>query len=111
MINKPWGYYENLYTEDKFQIKKIVIEKNQSPSYQYHHRRKEIWIVISGKGTLTLNDEEHSMNVGDIFEINPLDKHRPKCISEDNLVFVEIQTGESFDENDIVRLADIYGRT
>jgi hypothetical protein len=31
MINKPWGYYETLHTEDKFQIKKIVIEKNQSP--------------------------------------------------------------------------------
>jgi mannose-6-phosphate isomerase len=37
-------------------------------------------------------------------------QHRIENIGEEDLIFVEVQTGQSFDENDIVRVEDDYGR-
>ena len=47
-VEKPWGSYTNLIDESYTKVKKIVIKPGESPSYQYHFKRSEIWVVVNG---------------------------------------------------------------
>lgn len=109
--SRPWGNYTVLLDDDKCKVKKITINANQAPSYQYHHKRNEYWIVIKGKGTLKLDDEYKELKEGDSVFIPKLSKHQFKNTGDTDLEFIEIQTGEYFGEDDIVRLQDNYGRS
>lgn len=108
--NRPWGSYKILLDQENCKVKKILINVGQSPSYQYHFKRNEHWIVTKGNGTLKLNDEFIPMKEGDSVFIPKLSKHQFKNTGEIPLEFIEIQTGEYFGEDDIVRLEDKYGR-
>jgi mannose-6-phosphate isomerase-like protein (cupin superfamily) len=107
---RPWGTFENLYDEDDGKVKIITIYPGQSPSYQYHHKRGEVWTVLSGKGKLRLNDEYIEMLPGKTYEVPVGAHHQPINDGQENLVFVETQIGSYFGEDDIVRLEDKYGR-
>tara|TARA_R110001583_G_scaffold149076_3_gene301010 strand:- start:10873 stop:11247 length:375 start_codon:yes stop_codon:yes gene_type:complete len=107
---RPWGNFENLLDTGYCKVKQIIIKPNQAPSYQYHFKREEVWVVVQGKGELKLDDILSSVNVGDILHIPLKAKHQIKNIGEENLIFIEIQMGEYFGEDDIVRLEDNYGR-
>lgn len=110
VVNKPWGSYKVLAHEEKYQIKEITILPGQMPSYQSHKFRSELWVVVSGRGLLILSDNMVDMYSGTTFAIEVGEKHRPINNGIVPLVFIEIQTGSSFDENDIVRYDDIYSR-
>lgn len=111
IVLKPWGSYENLMDEDYTKVKKIVIKPGESPSYQYHYKRSEIWIVVKGTGEARVNETEIiHCEVGDIVYIDKESRHQITNIGNDDLVFVEIQLGDYFGEDDIVRLEDKYGR-
>ena len=109
--NRPWGNYTILLDQPDCKVKKITINVGQAPSYQYHFKRNEHWIVIHGNGTLVLDDKEHSLKEGDSVFIPKLSKHQFKNTGNTDLIFIEIQTGEYFGEDDIVRLQDNYGRS
>ena len=110
IIVKPWGSYENILEEDYTKVKKIVINPGESPSYQYHFKRSEIWVIVKGSAEIKIDDIVTTHNVGNIISIAKESKHCVTNIGEDDLVFVEIQLGESFEEEDIVRVEDKYGR-
>lgn len=107
---KPWGSFTNLMDESYTKVKKVVIKPGESPSYQYHFQRREIWIIVQGLAEVKIDDEKHVYTVGDIVNIPVLSKHQPKNIGFDDLIFVEVQLGDYFGEDDIVRLEDNYGR-
>jgi len=107
---RPWGTYEVLYDGDDCKVKKIVIHPGQNPSYQYHHKRREHWIMVAGKGKARINDELVPVTAGDVVDVPMLARHTIVNDSEEDLVFIEIQTGTYFGEDDIVRLEDKYGR-
>ena len=107
---KPWGKYLNILDEKYTKVKQIVIKPGESPSYQYHHKRSEIWVIVQGTVEVRLNDEIKTYEVGDVVTVPVGAKHQPKNIGEEDLVFIEIQLGEYFGEDDIVRLEDKYGR-
>ena len=107
---KPWGSFINILDEKYTKVKQIVIKPGESPSYQYHHKRSEIWIIVQGIAEVRLNDVTMIHGVGDIIQIPIEAKHQPKNIGDDDLIFIEIQMGEYFGEDDIVRLEDKYGR-
>ena len=109
-VSKPWGSYENLLDEEYTKVKKIVIKPGQSPSYQYHFKRSEIWVIVKGEAEVRMNDVVTRYGIGDVVTIPTEAKHQPKNVGDDDLVFVEIQLGEYFGEDDIVRLNDKYGR-
>ena len=109
-ILKPWGSYKNLMDEEYTKVKKIVINPGEAPSYQYHLKRSEIWIIVKGTAEIKINDVVTTHGVGDIIQIGKEEKHSVTNIGEDELVFVEVQLGEYFGEDDIVRLDDKYGR-
>ena len=107
---KPWGSYTNLLDEEYTKVKKIVIKPGESPSYQYHFKRSEVWVLVKGTGKVKIDDEVHYHREGDIVFIPKEAKHQITNIGEDNLIFIEVQLGEYFGEDDIVRLEDKYGR-
>jgi mannose-6-phosphate isomerase-like protein (cupin superfamily) len=102
--------YLNILDEEYTKVKQIVIKPGESPSYQYHHKRSEIWVIVKGTAEVRLDDEIKTYGVGDVVTVPVGSKHQPKNIGEEDLVFVEIQLGEYFGEDDIVRLEDKYGR-
>ena len=107
---RPWGTYEVLLDDDNCKVKKIIVNPGENPSYQYHHKRSEDWIVVSGTGEVSLDENSFIVVAGDRVHVPVLSKHTIKNCGEEDLVFIEIQTGSYFGEDDIVRLEDKYGR-
>ena len=111
-IKKPWGTYEVLYEDDKCKVKKIVIKPKQSLSYQYHKHRDEHWFGIEGNGMVIMDKYRDSICKGKSFDIIRGELHKVSNLSvEKDCVFIEIQTGDELDEEDIIRIDDQYGRT
>ena len=108
---RPWGTYEVLLDDDNCKVKKISVKPGESPSYQYHHKRAEDWIIIQGKGVVRLGGTKFEVFPGRSVHVPVLVKHSIKnTCQEEMLVFIEVQTGDYFGEDDIVRLEDKYGR-
>ncbi len=105
---RPWGNFEQFTLNEPTSVKVITAEPNQALSLQYHHKRDEFWYLVEGSGTVVLGDEEIPAKAGDEFFIPRGTKHRVKTGAE-RIRWLEISFGE-FDENDIVRLEDAYGR-
>jgi mannose-6-phosphate isomerase-like protein (cupin superfamily) len=66
--------------------------------------------VIKGSGIVTIDNETLECFSGRSFYIPRESKHRIECTGNKPLVFVEVQTGEYFGEDDIVRYEDDYDR-
>ena len=108
--NRPWGTFENLIDRDYCKVKEIIIKPGQAPSYQYHFKRSEIWVLTKGVGQLTLDDEQSDVKTGDVIYVPTEARHQIRNSGSEDLHFIEIQLGEYFGEDDIVRLRDDYGR-
>lgn len=110
-VQKPWGKYEVLHSDDFCQAKLITIKPQQRISYQFHYRRQEHWTIIRGVGEITINGEVQMVGPQTPIQIGYHVLHRLANTSEtEDLVFIEIQTGEYFGEDDIIRLDDDYDR-
>jgi len=107
---RPWGNFTILYETHNMKVKQIIVHVGQRLSYQYHKRRQERWTIVEGEGVFTLNGVDRVVQVGDILSIGLGDSHRIKNTGKGNLIFVEVQLGESFDESDIFRIEDDYNR-
>ena len=107
---RPWGGYEVLLDADDCKVKRLWVESGQRFSYQRHEHRSEHWVIVSGTGIATLDGVEHSVGPGDTVEVSVHTAHRLANPGTDRLVFIEVQTGTSFAEDDIERLEDDYGR-
>lgn len=107
---RPWGTFENLIDKDFCKVKEIIIKPNQAPSYQFHYKRSEVWVLTMGTGLLTLDDVDTEVSKGDVINVSVGAKHRIRNIGSDDLVFIEVQLGTYFGEDDIVRLRDDYDR-
>ena len=107
---RPWGSFTILYDGEDCKVKTLIINPDQEISYQFHYKRQEEWTVISGTGTLTLDDEKIKVQPGDHVTILPLQKHTIRSDENTSLKIIEVQTGTYFGEDDIVRITDKYGR-
>ena len=111
ITERPWGTYEVLLDADNCKVKRIIVKPGEQLSYQYHYHRDEVWVIIQGQAEIILDDVVHNYEEGGIVTIKKLQKHRVKNTGDIDLIFIETQTGNSFDEEDIVRIQDNYGRT
>lgn len=107
---RPWGNYQVLHVEKSFQVKRVEVNAGHRLSYQLHHRRAEKWTIVTGRGVVTLNDKDLPIGVGDVIAIPVETKHRIHNTGTSPLVFVEVQLGDYFGEDDIVRFSDDYNR-
>ena len=107
---RPWGSFTVLDNDFSHQVKKLVVNPRMRLSLQSHKYRAEHWFIASGSGLVQLDEEQIEVGQGDSIDVAIGTKHRISCTSIEPLVFIEIQTGISFDENDIVRFEDDFGR-
>lgn len=107
---RPWGYYTILSDEPDHKVKRIIVFPGGRLSLQRHKRRSEHWQMISGKAVVTVGDQDLQLGAGDSVDIPAGTIHRIENKGNQNVTFIEIQTGDYFGEDDIERLEDIYGR-
>ena len=107
---RPWGSFYVLNDEINYKIKRIEVEVGQRLSYQYHNKRSETWVIINGNCLVTLDDINYEFKKGDTILIPQGVKHRVNNTGSEKLIFIEVQTGSYFGEDDIVRIEDDYNR-
>ena len=107
---RPWGSYEVLEAAETYKVKRIEVLPGQRLSYQKHEKRAEHWVIVAGEALVTLEGEERPLCPGQSIDIPRGAAHRMKNPGKSLLTFIEIQSGDSFEEEDIVRLEDDFGR-
>lgn len=107
---RPWGTWEVLDSSDGYCVKKICVKPSAQLSLQLHHHRAEHWIIASGEAVVVLGERELHLKKDAAVYIPVETKHRIKNPSAEDLIFIEVQTGDLLDENDIERFEDVYGR-
>ncbi len=107
---RPWGTWEVLDAGDGYCVKKICVTPGNILSLQLHHYRAEHWIIVRGEALVTLGDDKIVKKANESVYIPAETKHRIQNNTQQDMEFIEIQTGENLDENDIVRFEDSYGR-
>lgn len=138
-FNRPWGGFfvideqqakpfadlffpgidlSSLRISGKLSPKILVVEPGKRLSWQYHHRRAEIWRSLSGKvGVVTsLTDEEkdtHTLSVGEEIRLTQGQRHRLVGLAEWGVlaeIWQHTDAENPSDESDIVRVQDDFGR-
>jgi mannose-6-phosphate isomerase len=108
--NRPWGSYTIIKEANDHKVKTITVEPMRRLSYQTHEKRSEYWVIVSGTGTVTLDGITSLAIGGDAFIIEQGIAHRIENTGTEPLVFIEVQLGVYFGEDDIVRIEDDFGR-
>lgn len=107
---RPWGSYTLLEKGDRFKIKRIVVNPGARLSFQMHYHRSEHWVVVSGTAKVIRGEDEFFVNPNESTYIPMEAKHRLENPGRIPLQIIEVQNGEYLEEDDIVRLDDVYGR-
>ena len=107
---RPWGSYTVLDDDGTHKVKRIVVLPGERLSYQRHARRSEHWFIVRGPAAVTLDGERMELGAGMSVDIPAGTDHRIENTGDADVVFIEVQHGEYFGEDDIVRLEDDYGR-
>jgi mannose-6-phosphate isomerase len=107
---RPWGSYEVLDDTSTHKVKRLEVHPGCRLSYQRHSRRAEHWFVTAGTADVTIDGVRHVVTAGQAIDIPRGAAHRIGNAGTEPLVFVEVQHGDYFGEDDIERLEDDYGR-
>ena len=106
---RPWGKFEVFAKNEIVTVKIITVHQGEKLSLQHHEHRSEFWRILSGTPDVTIGDAITKAKKGDEFLVTPGTSHRVSAVDSD-VEFLEIAFGV-FDENDIVRTEDKYGRS
>jgi mannose-6-phosphate isomerase len=110
---RPWGNYTVLDDDaPDHKVKRMVVHPGKRLSYQRHSKRAEHWFVVAGTALVTLDGVDTTLRAGESIDIPLEGAHRIGNPATDgtDLVFIEVQRGTYFGEDDIVRLEDDFGR-
>ena len=108
---RRWGWYQVLHHQktaegEEVLTKRLHIQAGKNLSYQYHHYRSEVWVVVSGKGEFVLDGHLRMVSPGEVLEIPTGAKHGIRAIED--LDIIEVQKGSNLVEEDIVRLCQSW---
>ncbi len=108
--DRPWGRFDSLDRGQNHQVKRIRVDPGGQLSLQYHHHRAEHWIVIAGKAQVTIGERVMTLGPCEQAFIPQGEVHRLENPGNEPVELIEVQYGDYFGEDDIVRLEDVYGR-
>jgi mannose-1-phosphate guanylyltransferase / mannose-6-phosphate isomerase len=109
-VYRPWGWYQTLELQDRFQVKRIVVYPGGKLSLQKHFHRAEHWVVVKGTARVTVDDTVTNLSENQSTYIPLGAVHRLENPGKIDVEIIEIQTGAYLGEDDIVRLEDVYHR-
>jgi mannose-6-phosphate isomerase-like protein (cupin superfamily) len=107
---RPWGFFEVLSDEKDHKVKRITIEPGGRLSLQRHRHRREHWFIIQGESIVTTDGSGIKVVSGQAIDIPQGSLHRIANTATERLVYIEVQLGDYFSEDDIERIEDDYGR-
>lgn len=110
-VVKPWGSEELLASTDRYALKFIRVQKGLRPSLQFHRRKSESLLLLSGKLQVEMGENKDELTADEILPGECLDVprgrvHRVSALEDS--VIIEVSTPEL---DDVVRIEDDYGRT
>ncbi|HUQ30068.1 MAG TPA: phosphomannose isomerase type II C-terminal cupin domain [Candidatus Paceibacterota bacterium] len=105
---RPWGHFERFTHNEQTTVKLITVHAGEAFSLQTHEHRDEFWQIVRGGGTVQVGEQKKEAARGDSFFIPRHTLHRATGGS-DGMTILEIAFG-TFDEDDIKRIEDKYGR-
>lgn len=109
---RPWGSFEVLSDDHSdHKVKRITVFPGKRLSLQYHDRRREHWIIVTGEAIVTVGDGIFKLSSTQAIDIPHKAAHRIENRGPLDLVFIEVQQGDYFGEDDIVRIEDDFGRS
>jgi mannose-1-phosphate guanylyltransferase/mannose-6-phosphate isomerase len=108
---RPWGWYQTLELQGRFQVKRIVVYPGGRLSLQKHFHRAEHWVVVRGAAQVTVGDRIELLNENRSIYIPLGEVHRLENPGKIDTEIIEVQTGSYLGEDDIVRLEDVYNRS
>ena len=109
-VSRPWGHYESLTLDHRYQVKRIVVLPGQKLSLQKHFHRAEHWVVVNGSALVTRDGERITVTENQHIYLPLGCIHRLENQGLIPLTLIEVQVGSYLGEDDIVRLEDQYGR-
>lgn len=138
-MNRPWGgfyvvkedhakefilnFFPGLSWSDFSQFKKLspkllIVAPGKRLSWQYHHRRSEIWRVLDGEVGVVVSDTDelgplNKLNEGDTISLKQGERHRLVGLEDWSIlaeIWQHIDPNQPSDEDDIVRVQDDFGR-
>ena len=109
-VYRPWGYFDSIDHGQGFKVNRICVNAGAKLSLQKHQKRAEHWIVVSGKAMVTCGEKTFELIENQSTYIPIGEIHRLENKEKKPLEIIEIQTGIYLEEDDIIRLDDIYSR-
>lgn len=109
-VYRPWGSYTILEDTERHKIKNIVVAPNNKLSLQLHYHRSEHWVVVKGMAQVDIDGEIFFLRPGESTYIRSGIKHRICNPGRIPLEIIEVQLGDTVEEDDIIRFNDDYGR-
>ena len=109
-VYRPWGSYDSVDAGKGFQVKRITVYPSARLSLQSHQHRAEHWIVVRGSALVTRGQDTFLLDENESTYISPGIRHRLEIPGEQDLVLIEVQTGNYLGEDDIVRYEDDFNR-
>jgi mannose-1-phosphate guanylyltransferase/mannose-6-phosphate isomerase len=110
MTHRPWGQYETKDQAERYKVKRITVKPGGRLSLQKHQHRSEHWVVVRGMARVTLDERTVTLSENESTYIPIGAVHRLENPGKIPLELIEVQVGAYLEEDDIVRLDDIYGR-
>lgn len=108
--DRPWGRYEVLQESATHKVKCIWVLPGKRLSYQRHKFRAEHWFIVAGTADVTIDGTVKRVVAGESVQFAIGVLHRIHNVGDDEVIFVEVQTGTYFGEDDIERVEDDFGR-
>ena len=109
-VHRPWGSYTVLEDAADCKVKRLMVKPGHVLSLQLHHRRSEHWTVVDGTAKVRIGEEEFLLQRNESAYIPMHTVHRLENPTDTDIHLIEVQCGQYFGEDDIVRLEDRYGR-
>jgi mannose-6-phosphate isomerase-like protein (cupin superfamily) len=137
-MNRPWGGFYVIEESDsgkfidhffpeldktsllkgKLSPKMLLVAPHNKLSWQYHHRRSEVWKLVKGEAAVVTSDTDvesktTNLKLGDIITLKKGERHRLVGLNDWGIVaeiWIHTDPGHPSDEDDIVRLQDDFGR-
>ncbi|MBY0404631.1 MAG: phosphomannose isomerase type II C-terminal cupin domain [Cyanobacteria bacterium] len=108
--DRPWGSFTVLKDEPHYKLKQLLVKPQHRLSLQMHHKREEHWVVTAGEPTITVDEKVWKAKTGEYIHIPKGSKHRLENQGSVQVEIIEVQQGDYFGEDDIVRFEDDYKR-
>jgi len=109
-VERPWGRFTVIDAGPNYQVKQLEVDPGRRLSLQYHNYRAEHWVVVQGLARVTIGAEIKDVARNESVFVPPKTAHRLENPGSEPLRIIEVQTGTYLGEDDIVRLADDFGR-